>query len=235
MLSDHRGFVFSRLKTNLLLGLLSDRKWFVFSFNHIRVCYAPCHGLLKIRTPLSRRRPKSLARLSRPRVVGAPLPRRRPSFASLVATTALPQFVSLAFLSRRVPPAPSVFASLVATTASQITRASLASLVVATAYTSRTTRARVSAAGASCAVDLPRIACRHGGVACASRLSRSCSGVRPRRRRSSLASLIVTAASHVARASLAIACRRCAPPAPSTLLRVALRHDGVACVSPHRT
>ena len=88
------------------------------------------------RRSLPRKRPKLLPCLSRPRVVGARLSRRRPSFASLVATTALPHFVSLAFSSRGVPQAPSVFASLVVMTVSQITRVSLASLVIATAYTS---------------------------------------------------------------------------------------------------
>ena len=151
----------------------------------------------------------SLAQLSRSRVVGASLPRHRPSLASLGATTALLLFASLAL--RR-----SSFASFVIATALQITRASLA-----------LSCRRCSPLAPS---TFPCVALRHDGVAYVSRLPRFHPGVCLRRRPSSLASLVVAAASQITRASLALACRRRAPPAPSSFHRLARRHDGVADV-----
>ena len=160
---------------------------------------------------------KSLALLSRSRVVGARLPRHRPSFASRVATMALPHCVSLAFPSGHAPQAPSVFASLIVTAASHITRASLALACYRRAPPAPSTP--------------PRCARRHDCVASVSRLSRFHLGVCLRRRRSSLASLVVTAASYITRTPLALAYCRRAPPTPSTFPCIARRHDGVAGVS----
>ena len=93
-------------------------------------------------------------------------------------------------------------------------------------YHSRISRARVLSARASVPPTpstFPRVARRHDGVAGVSRLSCFHLGVCLRRRRSSLASLIVTAATHITRATLALACCRRAPPTPSTFVLPSLR------------
>ena len=63
------------------------RRWLRFSRGCISVCALVTVGLCSLRSS-ARRRCRTLAHLSRPRVVGVCFPRRRPSLASLVAVTA---------------------------------------------------------------------------------------------------------------------------------------------------
>ena len=161
---------------------------------------------------------KSLARLSLSHAGGARLPRRQPSLASLVAQRHYLRSASLAIRPRRVPQAPSVFAC-VARRHDGIQNYSRA---LALAY-----RRHMPAAPST----FPRVAWCHGDVACISRLSRSHSGVRPGRRRSSLASLAVAMASNITRANLTLVYRRRASRAVEHLSRVARCHDDDACVS----
>ena len=97
---------------------------------------------LRLRRSSSRRRPKSLARLSRSRVVGTRPSCRRPSLASLVSTTAL-----LAFRVCRVPI--SAFAS--GAVGLRLRRSSSRRRAKSLA---RLSRSRV-VGHAACAVDLP--------------------------------------------------------------------------------
>ena len=110
-------------------------------------------------------------------------------------------------------------------------QSSLASLVVALA--SQVTRAFLALAcrrrAPPAPSTTPRVARCHDGVAWVSRLSRPHAGVCLRRRQSLLASLVVSTAPQITRASLALACRRRAHPVPSTFLRVVRCHDGIAC------
>ena len=173
---------------------------------------------LRTRRSSSPRRPISRARHSRSRVAGVRLPRRRPSFALIVATTVLLSFrVSRVFISACASGAVGLRVRRSSTRRCPVTRASLVSACCQRAPPVHLT--------------FLRFACRHDGVARDSRLSRFLLGVCLRRRRSLLASLVVTTASQITRASLAPACRRRAPPAPPTLLRFARRHHGAA--SPH--
>ena len=170
---------------------------------HLGVC-------LRRRRPLrrssARRRPISLARLSRSRIVGAHLPRRQPSLALLIATMAL-----LAFCVSRV--------SISACASGAVILRSYRSSSRWQCHRSHSSRARVSSARAFHAGGLlsSRSASRRL-FACVSRLSRFHLGVCLRRRRSSLTSLIGTVTSPITRASLALACCRRAPPTPSTFL-----------------
>ena len=84
-------------------------------------------------------------------------------------------------------------------------------------------------ARASRAVNLPLLRSLPNDITGVLRLSRSDLGVCLRRRRSSLASLIIATAPQTTRACLALTCRRQAPSAPSTFACVAT--TDVACVS----
>ena len=124
------------------------------------------------------------------------------------------RFASPPFLSRRAPQAPSVFDRI-------------ARRQDGVRNHSRVSRACVSSA---CALSSPStfacVARRHDGVACVSRLSRSHLGVPPRRRRPSLASLVVATTPQTTRATLTLACRGRAHPAPLSFSHIARCYDG---------
>ena len=152
------------------------------------------------------------------RVVGMRVPCRRPSLVSLIARTALLAFrISLDPISAFAPDAVGLCLRRSLLPWHQTSLAQISRSCIVGAHPTPSSSSRV----ARC----------HDGDACVSRLSRSHLSVRLRCRRSSHESLVVTTASQITRASLALACRRCVPAAPSTLPRVARRHGGVACGS----